>query len=157
MLVLLVSVQILVRLDCFSHSITMEVWKPARWKTAKFHWNEHTPGITPRRERQLPRGAPTYDFSKFSQKTAWNWNNLDPHWGAHPSRPPLDPPLNMGIDGPYKGSDPALNVILVQKLYCVYVLWLWSGASKWDDTPPTVPLSWSFWQNVSQLLNWYPF
>ena len=31
------------RLDCFSHSITMEVWKPARWKTAKFHRNEHTP------------------------------------------------------------------------------------------------------------------
>ena len=40
----LVSVQILVRLDCFSHSITMEVWKPARWMTAKFHRNEHTPG-----------------------------------------------------------------------------------------------------------------
>ena len=44
-LVLLVSVQILVRLDCFSHSITMEVWKPARWKRAKFHRNEHTPGF----------------------------------------------------------------------------------------------------------------
>ena len=41
-LVLLVSVQILVHLDCFSYSITMEVWKPARWKTAKFHRNEHT-------------------------------------------------------------------------------------------------------------------
>ena len=23
----------------------MEVWKTARWKTAKIHWNEHTPGI----------------------------------------------------------------------------------------------------------------
>ena len=34
-LVLLICVQILVRLDCFSHRITMEVWKPARWKTAK--------------------------------------------------------------------------------------------------------------------------
>ena len=33
------------RLDCFSHSITMEVWKPARWKTAKIHRNEHTPGV----------------------------------------------------------------------------------------------------------------
>ena len=44
-LVLLVSVQILVRLDCFSHSITMEVWKPAQWKTAKFQRNEHTPDI----------------------------------------------------------------------------------------------------------------
>ena len=46
MLVLLVSVQILVRLDWFSHSITMEVWKPARWKRTKFHQNEHTPGIS---------------------------------------------------------------------------------------------------------------
>ena len=42
-LVLLVSVQILVRLDCFSHSIKMEVWKPARWKRARFHRNEHSP------------------------------------------------------------------------------------------------------------------
>ena len=32
------------RLDCFSHSITMEVWKPARWKTAKLHQNKHTLG-----------------------------------------------------------------------------------------------------------------
>ena len=28
-----------------------------------------------------PGGAPTYDFAKFSQKTAWNWKNLDP-WGG---------------------------------------------------------------------------
>ena len=26
--------------------------------------------ISPRRGRQLPRGAPTYDFAKFGQKTA---------------------------------------------------------------------------------------
>ena len=32
------------RLDYLSHSNTMEVWKPAWRKTAKFHWNEHTPG-----------------------------------------------------------------------------------------------------------------
>ena len=38
-LVLLICVQILVRLDCFSQGITMEVWKPAWWKTAKIHWN----------------------------------------------------------------------------------------------------------------------
>ena len=43
-LVLLICVQILVSLDCFFHSITMEVWKPARWKTAKIHRNEHIPG-----------------------------------------------------------------------------------------------------------------
>ena len=24
----------------------MEVWKPARWITAKIHWNEHTPAIS---------------------------------------------------------------------------------------------------------------
>ena len=46
-LVLLISVQILVRLDYFSHRITTEVWKPARWKTAKNHWNEHTPDFFP--------------------------------------------------------------------------------------------------------------
>ena len=40
--VLLICVQILVRLDCFSRSITMEVWKPARWKTTKIHRNEHS-------------------------------------------------------------------------------------------------------------------
>ena len=29
-----------------------------------------------------PGGAPTYDFAKFSKKTAWNWKNLDPQgWG----------------------------------------------------------------------------
>ena len=34
-LVLLVSVQILLCLDFFCHSITMEVWKPARWKNSQ--------------------------------------------------------------------------------------------------------------------------
>ena len=34
-----------VYLDCFSHSITVEVWKPARSKTAKIHGNEHTSGV----------------------------------------------------------------------------------------------------------------
>ena len=43
--VLVICVQIHVRLDCFSHSITIEVWKPARWKTAKIHWNKHTPVV----------------------------------------------------------------------------------------------------------------
>ena len=33
------------RLDYLSHSNTMEVWKPARRKTAKIHWNGHTPEI----------------------------------------------------------------------------------------------------------------
>ena len=45
-LVLLICLQILVHLDCFSHSIKMEVRKPARWKTVKIHQNEHTPGYT---------------------------------------------------------------------------------------------------------------
>ena len=34
-------------------------------------------------------GAPTCDFAKFSQKTAWNWKNLARAFLA----PPLDPPL----------------------------------------------------------------
>ena len=42
-LVLLICVQILVHLNCFSQSITMEVWKPSRWKTGKIHRNDHTP------------------------------------------------------------------------------------------------------------------
>ena len=33
------------RLDCFSHSITMEGLIPAWCKTAKIHRNEHSPGI----------------------------------------------------------------------------------------------------------------
>ena len=33
--------------------------------------------ISPRRGRQLRRGAPTYDFAKIFPKTAWNWKNLD--------------------------------------------------------------------------------
>ena len=32
------------RLDCFSHSITMEAFTPARCKTAKIHRNEHRHG-----------------------------------------------------------------------------------------------------------------
>ena len=43
-LVLSICVQILVRLACFPHSITMEVWKPARWKTVKIHRNKHPTG-----------------------------------------------------------------------------------------------------------------
>ena len=41
-LVLLKYVPRLVRLDCFSHSITMDGFTPARWKTAKIHQNEDT-------------------------------------------------------------------------------------------------------------------
>ena len=33
------------RLDCFSHSMTMEVWKPAWWKSAKIHRNEPSPMV----------------------------------------------------------------------------------------------------------------
>ena len=49
--------------------------------------------ISPRRGRQLPGGAPTYDFAKISQKTAWKWKNLDPWGGGASLAPPLDPPL----------------------------------------------------------------
>ena len=38
------GVQILVRLDCFSHSITMVVWKPARWKQPNFTETSPTEG-----------------------------------------------------------------------------------------------------------------
>ena len=50
-LVLLNCMPIHARLDCFSSplfcgdSIIMEAWKPARWKTAKIHRNEHTPEL----------------------------------------------------------------------------------------------------------------
>ena len=42
-LVLLNRVPILVRLDCFSHSITMEALTPAQCKTVKIHRIQHTP------------------------------------------------------------------------------------------------------------------
>ena len=78
-LVLLLSVQILVRLDCFSHSITMEVWKPTRWKTAKFHQNEHVPGclITSSRlrgnkkRRQGFYDKPNHLRQKYPMKNVW--------------------------------------------------------------------------------------
>ena len=41
---LLNCVQIHARLGCFYHSITMEALRPARYKTAKIHRIEHTPG-----------------------------------------------------------------------------------------------------------------
>ena len=48
--------------------------------------------ISPRRGRQLPRGAPTYEFVEFSQKL----HEIERIWtrggGASPA-PPLDPPL----------------------------------------------------------------
>ena len=39
--------------------------------------------ISPRRGLQLPRGAPTYDLAKFSQKL----HEIERIW-ARPSRPP---------------------------------------------------------------------
>ena len=56
-----------------------------------YQWSLNGPSVTdpgfPRGGGANPPGAPTYDFAKFSQKTAWNWNNLDPggtpkirHW-----------------------------------------------------------------------------
>ena len=40
--------------------------------------------------RRQPWWRPTYDFAKFSHKTAWNLKNLDPRASL---APPLDPPL----------------------------------------------------------------
>ena len=51
--------------------------------------------ISPRRGRQLPRGAPTYDFATFSQKL----HEIERIWTSRGGRasltPPLDPPLRM--------------------------------------------------------------
>ena len=44
MLVLLNCLPTLVRLGCFFHSITMEALTPTRYKAAKFHRIEHSPG-----------------------------------------------------------------------------------------------------------------
>ena len=52
-LVLLICVQILVHLDCFSHSLTMEVWKPARWKTAKIIETSTPMPCTPSVDRMI--------------------------------------------------------------------------------------------------------
>ena len=39
-----------------------------------------------------PGRAPTYDFAKIFQKTAWNWEKFG-SWGARAGGAPLDPPL----------------------------------------------------------------
>ena len=57
-LVLLICVQIFERRDCFSHRITIEVWKPAQWKTAKIHQNEHTPVYLLWNRRKTLTGSP---------------------------------------------------------------------------------------------------
>ena len=43
---LLNSVPIHVGLDCFSHSITMDAFKPGRYKTTKFYRIEHIPAVS---------------------------------------------------------------------------------------------------------------
>ena len=45
-LIMLNCVAILVRLDCFSHIITMATLTPTRCKTAKIHRIEPSPGMT---------------------------------------------------------------------------------------------------------------
>ena len=49
--------------------------------------------ISPRRGRQLPRGAPTYDFTKFSQKMHEIERIWTPGGGACPKFYYVDPPL----------------------------------------------------------------
>ena len=51
--------------------------------------------ISPRRGRQLPRGAPTYDFAKFSQKLHEIERIWAPRGGRASLAPPLDPPLEI--------------------------------------------------------------
>ena len=50
--------------------------------------------ISPRRGCQLPGGAPTYEFAKFSQKLHEIERIWTPGGGARvPRAPPLDPPM----------------------------------------------------------------
>ena len=49
--------------------------------------------ISPRRGRQLPRGAPTYDFAKFFQKPHEIERIWTPRGGARPKFYYVDPPL----------------------------------------------------------------
>ena len=61
-------------------------------------WTAESSGgsrISPRRGRQLPKGAPTYDFAKFSQKL----HEIERIWtrGGASLPPPLDPPLERAI------------------------------------------------------------
>ena len=51
----------------FAFFITMEMWRPARWKTAKIHRNEHSPEV----------GMPTYYFDHCFPKTE-SWLALVP-------------------------------------------------------------------------------
>ena len=51
--------------------------------------------ISPRRGRQLSRGAPTYDFAKFSQKLHEIEIIWTPGGGARPKFYYVDPPLQM--------------------------------------------------------------
>ena len=50
--------------------------------------------ISPRRGRQLPGGAPTYDFVNICRKLHENEENLAARGRASPA-PPLDPPLYL--------------------------------------------------------------
>ena len=77
-LVLLICVQTLVCLDCFSHIITMEMWK-----TAKIYWNEHTPEM-------FPFGPIWLIFIQFWGKF-WPKNRLSHLWGCRPYHHPPPP------------------------------------------------------------------
>ena len=53
--------------------------------------------ISPRRGRQLSRGAPTYDFAKFPQKLHEIERIWPPRGGARPKFYYVDPPLAINI------------------------------------------------------------
>ena len=54
--------------------------------------------ISPRRGRQLPGGAPTYEFAKFHQKLHEIDEFGPPGRGARPLHPLLDPLLTHNVN-----------------------------------------------------------
>ena len=53
------------------------------------------PGFPQGGGANLPGGAPTYEFVKFSQKLHETERIWTPRGGARPLCPPLDPPLKV--------------------------------------------------------------
>ena len=70
----------------------------------------------------------TYDFTKFTPKTVWNWKNLDPQGrGARPEFDYVDPPLNS-----YWCFRNTLGLGSV----CVWV-WVWTAERQFSNKTVT--------------------